>query len=129
MPEAAKEIDILLVDDHVLFRESIARLLSAEPDFKVVGHCGSIEHAVAVFRQRHVDLVLLDFDLGGRNGIDFMRVAKQHGVDAKVLIVTAGVDTEPAADLMRAGISGIFMKRQSAALLAKSIRDVMAGKV
>jgi DNA-binding NarL/FixJ family response regulator len=129
MPDRADAIDILLVDDHVLFRESIARLLAAEPGFTVIGHCDSIDQAIAVFRQRHVDLVLLDFDLGDRDGIHFMQVAKQHGIDAKVLVVTAGVDSEQAAELMRTGISGIFMKRHSMALLVKSIREIMAGKI
>jgi DNA-binding NarL/FixJ family response regulator len=67
MPEAAQQtIEVLLVDDHALFRESVARLLGAEPGFKVVGHCGSIEAALEALRERHVDVVLLDFDLGER---------------------------------------------------------------
>lgn len=129
MPESTEQIQLLLIDDHALFRESIARLLSNEPGFDVVAHCGSIEDAVVVLRQRHVDLVLLDFDLGQRNGIDFMRVARQQGADAKVLIVTAGMEPADAAELIRAGIVGIFTKRHSAALLAQSIRDAVAGRL
>jgi DNA-binding NarL/FixJ family response regulator len=64
MPEAVKQtIEILVVDDHALFRESVARLLSAEPGFKVVAHCASIATALQTVRQRHIDVVLLDFDL------------------------------------------------------------------
>lgn len=130
MPEAVEKIiGILLVDDHALFRESVARLLSAEPGFKVVAHCGSIETALQTLRQRHVDVVLLDFDLGEREGTQFVRLAKEQGFDGKVLIVTAGVVDSEAAELIRNGVSGIFMKHDSAALLAQGIRDVMAGKV
>jgi DNA-binding NarL/FixJ family response regulator len=129
MPESAKQIRILLVDDHALFRESIARLLGREAGFDVVGDCGSIPDALTILRQRPVDLVLLDFDLGYQNGRDFMRLAKQDSVTAKVLIVTAGIQSNEAAELIRRGISGIFLKRDSAASLAQSIRDVMAGKV
>ncbi|HEY2150030.1 MAG TPA: response regulator transcription factor, partial [Vicinamibacterales bacterium] len=53
----------------------------------------------------------------------------QDSVTAKVLIVTAGIQSNEAAELIRRGISGIFLKRDSAASLAQSIRDVMAGKV
>lgn len=130
MPEAVEQtIEILLVDDHALFRESVARLLSAEPGFKVVAHCGSIETALQTVRQRHVDVVLLDFDLGEREGTQFLRLAKQQGFGGKILIVTAGVVDSEAAELIRNGVSGIFMKHNSAALLAQGIRDVMAGKV
>ena len=129
MPESARPIRILLIDDHALFRESIARLLSGESGFDVVGDCGSIPDALAILRQRPVDLVLLDFDLGYQNGSDFMRLARQDGLTARVLIVTAGIQPNEAAKLILGGISGIFLKRDSAASLAQSIRDIMAGKV
>ncbi len=129
MPEPAESIRILLVDDHALFRESIARMLSREPDFDVVADCASVEDALVLLRQQPVDLILLDFDLGQRNGMDFMRLAREDDVTAKVLVVTAGVEPAEAAELIRSGISGIFLKRDSPASLVQSIRDVMAGKV
>ena len=121
-------VAILVVDDHALFRESIARLLSTEPGFDVA-HCGSIEDSLKVLRQTHVDIVLLDFDLGDRDGIQFMRLVKQQGFTGRVLVVTAGVDETRVAELIQTGISGIFMKHNSAALLIEGIRDVIAGKV
>jgi DNA-binding NarL/FixJ family response regulator len=122
-------INILLVDDHALFRESVARLLSTEPGFEVSAHCKSIEEALAVLRKKQIDIVLLDFDLGQRDGGEFVRLAKQQGFSGKVLVVTAGVEKEQAAELIRHGISGIFMKHDSAALLIEGIRHVLAGKV
>jgi len=130
MPEAAeKTVRILLLDDHALFRESVSRLLSVEPGFEVVAHCGTIEEALAVLRKRPIDLVLLDFDLGDRDGRDFLRIASQQGFHGKILVVTAGVDAGAASELIRAGIAGVFRKHDSAALLAQGIREVMAGKV
>jgi DNA-binding NarL/FixJ family response regulator len=130
MPDSSiQRINILLVDDHALFRESVARLLTSEPDFEVTAHCKSVEEALAVLLKTHVDIVLLDFDLGQRDGGEFMRLASQQGFNGKVLVVTAGVDKEQAADLIRNGISGIFMKHNSAALLVEGIRHVLAGKV
>jgi two-component system nitrate/nitrite response regulator NarL len=80
-------------------------------------------------QQMHVDVVLLDFDLGERDGIDFMRRAKEQGFTGRVLVVTAGVDQSKVAELIHTGISGIFMKHNSAASLPQGIRDVMSGKV
>ena len=130
MPEATeKTIAILIVDDHALFRESLVRLLHAERGFEVVAHCGSNEEALRVLQQRQVDVVLLDFDLGESNGTQFLSSAKRQGFGGKVLVVTAVVNQGQAAELIHAGISGIFMKHHSAALLAQAIRDVVNGKV
>lgn len=129
MADSIKErIDVVLVDDHALFRESVARLLTSEPGFRVI-ECASIEEAVAALRRAHVDIVLLDFDLGQRNGGEFTRLARQQGFGGKILVVTAGVGREQAAELIRSGISGIFMKHDSAVSLIEAIRDVLAGKV
>lgn len=107
----------------------MARLLAAEPGFRVVAHCNSVEEALEKLRKTRVDIVLLDFDLGQHDGGEFMRLAAQQGFSGKVLVVTAGVQKEQAADLVRSGISGIFMKHDSAALLIEGVRDVLAGKV
>jgi two-component system, NarL family, nitrate/nitrite response regulator NarL len=126
---AEQTIRILLLDDHALFRESVSRLLSVEPGFEVVADCGTVEEALQVLRRRPVDIVLLDFDLGERDGREFLRLAKEQGFKSKVLLVTAGVDAGSVSELIRFGISGVFRKHDSAALLAQGIRDVMAGKV
>jgi len=130
MPDSSTQrTSILLVDDHALFRESVARLLTSEPGFEVAAHCSSVEEALAALQKARVDIVLLDFDLRQRDGGEFMRLARQQGFNGKVLVVTAGVEKEQAAELIRNGISGVFMKHNSAALLIEGIRDVIAGKV
>jgi DNA-binding NarL/FixJ family response regulator len=130
VPETAdKTIHIVLLDDHALFRESVGRLLAAEPGFDVVAQCGTIEEALQVVQQKSIDVVLLDFDLGEHDGREFVRLAEAQGFQGKILVVTAAVDQAAATELIRSGISGVFLKRDSAALLTTGIRDVMAGKV
>lgn len=131
MPKAAEQtLNILLLDDHALFRESVSRLLAAEPGFEVVAHCGTIEEALQVLRRKAIDLVLLDFDLGGEHdGREFLRLAREQGFNGKILVVTAGIDSGAVSELIRSGVSGVFHKHDSAGLLAQGIRDVMAGKV
>jgi two-component system nitrate/nitrite response regulator NarL len=129
MSEPGRNARILLVDDHALFRDSVARFLDGEPGFEVAGGCGTVEEAQALLRERTVDLVLLDFDLGQRDGLDFMRVAEALRFKGKVLLVTAGVSDADAASLIRQGISGIFPKHNSPVLLAEAIREVLSGKV
>ncbi|HXY48638.1 MAG TPA: response regulator transcription factor [Terriglobales bacterium] len=130
MPDTiASAIAILVLDDHALFREGVTRLLSAEPGFEVVSQCGLIEEALATLRHKHVDIVLLDFELQGSDGLQFVRLAKEQGFEGKILVVTAGVEEGIASSLIHAGVAGIFMKDHSAQLLAQGIRDVMSGKV
>lgn len=129
MPEAARKARILLVDDHALFRESVARFLDGEPGFEVAGGCGTIEEARQLLQENKVDLVLLDFDLGQRDGLDFMRAVEGIRFTGKVLLVTAGVNDADAASLIRRGIAGIFPKHNSPVLLAEAIREVLSGKV
>ena len=130
MPKTAEQtLHILLVDDHALFRESVSRLLSAEAGFEVIANCGTIEEALQLLRRKQIDLVLLDFDLGERDGREFLRLAKENGFNGKILVVTAGVEPVAMSELIRSGISGVFRKHDSAALLAQGIRDVMGGKI
>ncbi len=67
-----QNIRLLLLDDHTLFRESLSRLLDAEPDFEMVADCSSIEQAIEILSTRTVDLVLLDYDLGPQRAPDFL---------------------------------------------------------
>ncbi len=61
----ASAIRLLLVDDHALFRESVARLLQSEPGFQVVANCGNIADARQILNEEDVELILLDLDLVG----------------------------------------------------------------
>lgn len=123
-----QRIQILVIDDHTLFRESVARLLAAEPDFEIAGHSASVDEALQVASTRPVDVVLLDYDLGDGKGTEFLSRASTVGFKGRVLVVTAGVTDLEAADLIRKGIAGILQKHCSPAALAQSIRDVSAGK-
>jgi DNA-binding NarL/FixJ family response regulator len=79
MNSTGTKVRILIVDDHMLFRESIARLLNAEADFEVVSNCGTIADAVRVMTKSAVDLVLLDFDLGQQTGFHFFSETRRIG--------------------------------------------------
>jgi len=122
-----KRVKILLLDDHALFREGVARLLGADPEFEVAGDCGTVDDALQVLKQKSIDIVLLGFYLGESDGREFLRLAREQGFAGKVLLVTSGVPRFELVDVIRSGISGIFLKRESTSLLAQVIRHVIAG--
>jgi DNA-binding NarL/FixJ family response regulator len=124
-----ERIRLLLLDDHTLFRESLSRLLASEPDFEMAGHCGTSAEALAILRRSPVDVVLLDFDLGDDHGSQFISTARQAGCEAKILMVTAGMDAAESSTALRLGASGIFLKHNSPGTLARAIRLVAGGEV
>jgi len=121
------KIRTLLVDDHALFRESVALALSAEPDLEVQ-HCTTIKEALQTLQRQPVDVVLLDHDLGAERASQFLPAARQFGFTGRVLIVTAWVSDTEARRLLRQGASGIFVKESPLNALAEDIRKVHAGE-
>jgi len=118
----------LLVDDHSLFRESLSRLLDSEPGFAVVANCGTTAEAIEALATTAVDLLLLDYDLGEENGLNFIRQARAAGYQGRIFIITAGMTDPESVRALGLGVCGIFLKHSPPALLAEALRKVMAGE-
>ncbi len=119
---------LLLVDDHILFREGLSRLLASEPDFEIVGSCGTAAEALAVLKNGPVDIVLLDFDLGEEHASQFISSARRQCFEGKILMVTAGVSANESSVAIQLGASGVFLKQNSPATLTRAIRMVVGGE-
>ncbi len=122
-------IRLLLLDDHILFREGLSRLLASEPDFQMAGHCGTPAEALTLLRRHPVDMVLLDFDLGEDHGSQFIGAAREAGFTGKILMITAGMTATESSIALQLGASGIFLKHNSPVTLAKAIRLVASGEM
>ena len=123
-----RRIRLLLVDDHSLFREGLARLLASECDFKMVAQCSTSAEALQLLGRSEVDLVLLDFDLGDEQGNRFISLARQSGYSGKILMVTAGMNATESSVALKLGVSGIVLKQSSPNSLANAIRLVAGGE-
>ncbi len=122
-------VNLLLLDDHTLFRAMLSRLLNTESDFRVVAHFSSSQEALEALCCHHVDLVLLDYDLGNRqNGFQFMRKAREVGYSGRIFIVTAGMNDADYVRALGLGVCGIFLKHSPPELLIEAIHKVMAGE-
>jgi DNA-binding NarL/FixJ family response regulator len=122
------KIRILLLDDHALFREGLRRLLEGEPHLEMVACCASVGEAADVLRQKPIDLVLLDYDLGKERGFEFITQARQQGFQGRFLMVTAGMSDAESVQALALGVSGIFPKHSSPVVLTQAIRKVMGGE-
>ena len=124
--QTSRPIRALLIDDHALFRQSVAQALAADPGL-YVEPCASIRDALTMLSQRSFDLVLLDHDLGAERASQFLPAARQIGYEGTVLVVTAWVSDTEARRLLRQGVNGIFLKQGELTELAAAIRTVAAG--
>jgi DNA-binding NarL/FixJ family response regulator len=124
-----ERIRLLLVDDHILFRDGLSRLLALEPDLEVVGGCGTVAEALDTVGRNPVDIVLLDYDLGEDHGSHFISSARRSGYTGKVLMVTAGMTANESSAALHLGASGIFLKHNSPGTLAKAVRLIMGGEI
>jgi DNA-binding NarL/FixJ family response regulator len=122
-----KEIRVLIVDDHTLFRESLSRLLEADTECKVVGACASIDQALKIVAREQIDLVLLDYDLGEQPGTQFLDESRRCGYAGPVLMVTGGMADAVMLRALDKGSSGIFLKSSPLAELTQAIRRVVNG--
>jgi len=128
MTTSVEQIRTLLIDDHAVFRECVAHVLSTEDDF-TVQHCGSITAGLAILMNSQVDVVLLDHDLGPERASQFLPAARQAGFEGRVLIVTAWISDTEVRRLLRQGVSGVFFKERPLSDLAVSIRAVASGRI
>lgn len=117
------------MDDHTLFRESLSRLLEAEPEFRIAGSCGTATEALNILARTEIDVVLLDYDLGEEQGSRFLDVAKQRGFPGRVLMVTAGMTDAGTLRVLEAGSAGIFLKHSPPTQLVEAIHKVAGGEI
>jgi two-component system nitrate/nitrite response regulator NarL len=120
-------IKVLLVDDHAMFREGLARMLATEPDLEVIGEVSSVKEALSRLNSG-TDVVLLDVDLGAERALEFVERAKTASFQGRILIVTAGISGREAVQLVQAGVAGILHKNHPTKVLCGAIRKVMAGE-
>jgi len=125
----AEGIRLLLLDDHALLRESLARLLASEPGFEMTGQCGTVEEALDLLQRSPVDVVLLGFHPGGALGNQFIRSARAAGFKGMILLMTAGIDVSELVGAMHLGASGVFLKHNSTDALTRAIRRVATGEI
>ena len=126
---AVATINVLLVDDHGMFREGLARVLEKDPGIKVVGQSATCADALTLLAKSGASMVLLDVDLGPERALDFIVEAKKRSFDGQILVVTAGVSGPEAVQLVQAGVAGILHKHHSTEALLKTIRQVAVGEV
>jgi DNA-binding NarL/FixJ family response regulator len=120
-------IRILLVDDQPLMRMGFRMILSAEPDFAIVGEASDGQLAVGLTKELEPDVILMDVRMPGTDGVEATRLIVQQRPQARVLILTTFDLDEYAFSGLQAGASGFLLKDVLPHVLYDAIRAVEAG--
>lgn len=124
-----RSIRLLLVDDHTLLRAGLRMLLTAEPNFEVVGEAASGEEAVDLAAELRPDVVLMDLSMPGIGGLEAIRRIVAAGIPTRVLALTVHAESEYLMPVLEAGGSGYVTKHSADRELSDAIRVVARGDV
>lgn len=120
-------IRVLIVDDHPVVREGLAAVLEDTKDVRVVGAVGSAEEALAAVAVGLPEVVLLDLELPGMNGVDAIPHLTAAAPRPRVIVLTAYDTEERVLGALKAGAAGYLLKGAGAAEIVQAIRAVAAG--
>lgn len=126
MPDAP--VRVLLVDDHQMFAESLARLLGDEEDISILATCASALEATEIAARTRVDVALVDYFLPGPDGIGLARSLKRLDPATQIVMLTGAPDERLLLAAIEAGCSGFLTKERAAAEVASAIRTVAEGE-
>jgi len=121
-------ITLLLVEDHMLVREGLRRMLDLETDIVVIGEAKNGRQAVSMAIQLHPDVMLTDIAMPGLNGLEATRQVLKALPNTKVIILTAHNDDAYVSSATKSGAVGFLLKQTSANNVCQAIRDVHMGK-
>ncbi len=121
-------IRIIIVDDHILFREGLKAIIGSEPEIEIVGLAGSVEETVELIRENPPDIVLMDFSLPDGTGADATRRILSEFPNIKVLFLTMSEEDNDLFAAVRSGAKGYLSKNLRPSKLVESIRAVHNGE-
>ena len=122
-------IRVLVVDDHRMFAEALEMLLAGEEDVEIAGAVGTGEEALEVVARVGPDVVLMDIDLPGIDGIEATRRIRELSPLTQVVIITAYQEPAVMAQAVEAGACGFVPKTETADQLVGVIRGAAAGEM
>jgi DNA-binding NarL/FixJ family response regulator len=120
-------ITVSIVEDQEQLRNTLARVIGRADGFECVSSYGSAEAALEELPKKNPDVVLMDINLPGMNGVECARKLKQAAPQIQIVMLTVYEDTENIFNALAAGASGYLLKRTSTAELLESIREVQRG--
>ncbi|SIT69168.1 response regulator [Edaphobacillus lindanitolerans] len=119
--------DIIIIDDHQLFREGVKRILDFEETFNVVAEGADGDEVLALYEEFRPDVVLMDINMPGKSGIEATSELIAAHPEAKIIILSIHDDESYVTHAMKTGALGYMLKEMDADAIVQAIKVVAAG--
>ena len=123
-----KEVNILIVDDHPIFRRGLHNIIELESNMKVVGEASDGESALEFLKNHNADVAILDLDMPKLNGLEFAQIVNKRKIPIEIIILTMHKEEQLFNRAMNLGVRGFISKENAANEIAEGIRAVMSGQ-
>jgi len=123
-----QKVRIVLVEDHTILREGLRALLSADPDFEIIGEAADGREAVRLVEKQVPDLILMDLSMPRMTGMDAIREIKKRYPATKIIALTVHKTEEYLGTTLQAGADGYVLKDATHNELMMAIQSVLNGK-
>jgi DNA-binding NarL/FixJ family response regulator len=127
--QTPRKYRVFLVEDHPLFREQLAHLISKEPDMSVCGEADNTRDALHLLQSAPADIVIVDLTLKGPNGLELIKDLKARQIDVPVLVLSMHDEVLYAERVLRGGARGYITKHEASHEVMAAIRKVLNGQV
>jgi DNA-binding NarL/FixJ family response regulator len=123
-----EKVRVLLVDDHALFREGLAGIISSQPDMQVVGEANDGLEAFVKAQELKPDLILMDVQMPGMDGLEAARQIKQTLPEAVIIMLTVRDDDEKLFGALKNGAQGYLLKEIRSQSMLEMLRGALRGE-
>lgn len=118
---------VLIIDDHALFRRGMVQLIDMDTDFRVIGEAASGPAGLEMAERLKPDLILLDLNMPGMNGIDTLTQLRERNVEARLIVLTVSDNQRDVVTALRAGAHGYLLKDMEPEDLWENLKRAMKG--
>ncbi len=125
----SKQISVVIIEDHRMFREQLAHLIDKADDMKVCGQADNIRDALALIREIQPNIAIIDITLRGSSGLELLKDLRAHGIAVPALILSMHDESLYAERALRAGAKGYVTKHEASAAVLKAIRQILKGEI
>lgn len=123
-----EQISVLMVDDHILIRQGLRKILDLDDKIVVIDEAGDGQGAINLARRLNPHVILMDINMPGTNGIEATKIIKREMPQIGIIALTVHDDDEYVYELVKAGVSGYLLKDVNPDKLIETIKKVSQGE-
>ncbi len=127
MPKPSRQIQVLIADDHPLFRFGLKKFLESQPDLRVVGEAQDGRQALELLRLFPPDILLVDLAMPRLPGLETLRELMDASSSVRTIVLTAAIEKHQMVQALQLGARGVVLKDTATEVLLKAIRAVDTG--